>query len=148
MFRSWNRCHQNLCIAFQYWAWKKEKCVNRGPSLPLLRSDLEKKGEQENQPRAHKKKQTFAEAPSRPAGAFAMFVREQTDAVMKENPGTNAVDRLNLIQKMWQECGSPTKRPMKEKASNRFLAQLEQARIEKESLRLIQGNNLAYSRVK
>ena len=51
----------------------------------------------ENQPRAHKRKQAFGEAPPRPAGAFAMFVKEKTDTVMKENPGTNAVHRLTLI---------------------------------------------------
>lgn len=51
----------------------------------------------ENQPRAHKRKQAFGEAPPRPAGAFAMFVKEKTDTVMKENPATNAVHRLTLI---------------------------------------------------
>ena len=39
------------------------------------------------------RKRPLGQAPSRPTGTFAMFIKENTDVVMKENPGLDAATR-------------------------------------------------------
>ena len=97
--------------------------------------------------RTHKKMRPLGQPPSKPAGTFAMFVKEHTNAVMKENPGLNAATRLGVLKNMWQECGSPTKRLMKEKANEKYKEEVEKAKREMESLQPLQTEKLAFNRL-
>ena len=97
--------------------------------------------------RTHKKKRPLGQAPSRPAGKFAMFVKENTAVVMKENPGLDAATHLGVLKNLWQECGSPTKRLMKEKADEKYKEQVERAKREMESLQPLQTDKLAFNRL-
>lgn len=75
--------------------------------------------------RTHKKMRPLGQPPSKPAGTFAVFVKEHTNAVMKENPGLNTATRPGVLKNMWQECGSPTKRLMKGKANEKYKEEVE-----------------------
>lgn len=97
--------------------------------------------------RTHKKKRPLGQAPSKPAGTFAMFVKENTDVVMKENPGLDAATRLRVLKNLWQECGSPTKRLMKEKADKKYKEEVDKAKRKMESLQPLQTDKLAFNRL-
>ena len=77
--------------------------------------------------RTHKKKRPLGQAPPRPAGTFAMFVKENTDVVMKENPRLDTATCLGVLKNLWQECGSPTKQLMKEKADKKYKEEFDKA---------------------
>ena len=61
----------------------------------------------------HKKNKPLRHVPSTPVETFAMFVREHTNTVMKENPGLDAAAHLDVLKNLWQKCGLLTKRLMK-----------------------------------
>ena len=97
--------------------------------------------------RTHKKKRPLGQAPTRPAGTFAMFVKENTAVVMKENPGLHAATRLGMLKNLSQECGLPTKRLMKEKVDEQYKEEFEKAEREMESLQPLQTDKLAFNRL-
>ena len=93
------------------------------------------------------RKRPLGQAPSRPTGTFAMFIKENTDVVMKENPGLDAATRWGVLKNLWEECGLPTKWLMKEKADKKYKEEVEKAKREMESLQPLQTDKQAFNRL-
>ena len=93
------------------------------------------------------RKRPLGQAPSRPTGTFAMFIKENTDVVMKENLGLDVATCWGVLKNLWEECGLPTKWLMKEKADKKYKEEVEKEKREMESLQPLQTDKQAFNRL-